>query len=51
MQKWLVSFLSCDHSQIPPSVTGRLIGPGGRQINEIQECRDLQVFGAYAGAC
>ncbi|CAE7220520.1 PAPI, partial [Symbiodinium microadriaticum] len=23
--------------EIPPSVTGRLIGPGGRQINEIQE--------------
>ncbi|CAK9019754.1 Tudor and KH domain-containing protein homolog (Partner of PIWIs protein) (BmPAPI) [Durusdinium trenchii] len=23
--------------EIPPSATGRLIGPGGRQINEIQE--------------
>ena len=26
-----------DLMQIPPSATGKLIGPGGRQINEIQE--------------
>merc|ERR1719191_2393503 len=26
-----------DTLEVPPSCTGRLIGPGGKQINEIQE--------------
>ena len=33
----LHAFFVVSWCQIPPSVTGRLIGPGGRQINEIQD--------------